>query len=214
MMALRYASLASERKRPGADDTESKVMMMNHYDYPRARFRRVALACAAVLATACSSRPASTVSGISADSVRRFTQAFYDWYVPMTHGWSQERTVDIALRARPEVFDSALARALTADSHAQSLVPNNVVGLNFDPLLATQDPCSHYEILRPDISRRPYQAWIHGDCVPAPNHPRVIAELEDRDGRLVFVNFRYPPSGADLLGILRDLENQRSAAGR
>jgi hypothetical protein len=77
-------------------------------------------------------------------SLQRFVQDFYDWYVPKAFGDHTGPAWDFALKYRKQAFSSELFRALQEDSDAQAKA-TDLVGLDFDPFLNSQDPCEQYE---------------------------------------------------------------------
>ena len=145
------------------------------------------------------------------DAVRDFVQKFYDWYVPSSRA-SSDRPAEIVLRERPSAFDSTLARGLKEDSDAQSKVAGDIVGLDFDPFLAAQDPCERYELVGVRKSGESYLATVRG-VGGCENHEEadVDAEVISRDGAWVFTNVRYPRLGGDLLTTLQKLRDDRKA---
>jgi hypothetical protein len=75
------------------------------------------------------------------ESVRGFVQGFYDWYVPKALDHKIFRAWDLALKTKSSVFSPELAQALREDSAAQDKAEKGeLVGLDFDPFLNSQDP--------------------------------------------------------------------------
>lgn len=144
------------------------------------------------------------------NSPRAFVQGFYAWYVPRalnddtTEGWNA------TLKLIHSNISPQLAELLEEDSAAQAKC-NELVGLDFDPFLYTQDPAEHYEVGRITQVGEHYRAEIHRIQSGRPNEkPDVIAEFMHRDGHWSFVNFHYP-GGADLLTILKSPRPKCSA---
>ncbi|HEY1774039.1 MAG TPA: hypothetical protein VGH91_12700 [Gammaproteobacteria bacterium] len=79
-----------------------------------------------------------------ADSVKTFVQTFYDWYVPSALKPQQSFSYEIVLNQKPDYFAPDLRSALKKDLDASEKNPDEIVGLDFDPILASQDPCNHY----------------------------------------------------------------------
>jgi hypothetical protein len=95
-----------------------------------------------------------------------------------------------------------LASLLVKDTSAQAKC-KELVGLDFDPFLYTQEPSGHYKVGAIRQLGKTYRA----DVFPAENDkesrkPDVIAEFEKREEHWVFVDFHYP-SGSDLITVLR-----------
>lgn len=134
----------------------------------------------------------------------RFVQRFYDWYTPRALKTSGHPSWYAALSLRESLFARPLLRALRADSEAQSHAEGEAVGLDFDPLLNSQDPCGRYEVGRTTHRNQTYWVEIHRVCAGRrSSSPTVTAELVLRDRSWVFVNFHYPHEHTDLLAALR-----------
>jgi hypothetical protein len=145
------------------------------------------------------------------DAVRAFVQSFYDWYVPTSRQVSADRPSALVLRERPSAFDPNLAGELKEDSDAQAKAPGDIVGLDFDPFLAAQDPCERYEVLDVRKDAQNYRVSVRGrgGC-ETHEEPDVDAEIISRDGTWLFTNFHYPRSGGtDLLTTLKKLRDDR-----
>ena len=143
--------------------------------------------------------------------VRDFVQDFYNWYVPAATNIGSGRPADLALQNRPSAFDPALARRLKEDSDAQAKVPDDIVGLDFDPFLAAQDPCERYEVMNAEAKAQHYLVAVRGvgGCEKH-DAADVIAEVASVNGAWVFVNFHYPGERqSDLLTVLKRLRDDR-----
>jgi len=144
---------------------------------------------------------------------RRFVQEFYDWYVPFTQKNMNGPTFDTALKRKPTVFSPTLLRALKADSEAQARA-QEIVGIDFDPFVSSQDPADHYDVRQARIKNDKCYVEIWRDSArdtsAKTGMPDVIAELRKRAGKWQFVNFRYPDLKSDLMTALAGLRKQRS----
>jgi len=143
------------------------------------------------------------------ESVRKFVQDFYDWYTPGAVKAVDEHK-EFNWKTRASDFDPALLRALKEDEDAQAKA-KEIVGIDFDPFLASQDPCAPYKARNVVQKGDRFLVGVDIACdnVTAEN-PAVTVELVMRNGHWIFVNFHYPdpkPSGSDLLSILKG--NQR-----
>lgn len=147
------------------------------------------------------------------NSVLQVVRKFYAWYVPATpegkwRGW------DAVLKERGSSMTNELARALKEDFEAQSREKDEIVGLDFDPFLASQDPCERYEVGKATRKEDRYWVEIYAVCAGKKrDKPDVIAELMPKGGSWVFANFRYPTEKTDLLRVLKQLRAQRSKPG-
>jgi len=144
--------------------------------------------------------------------VQDFVQEFYSWYVPVAANSRSGRPSDLALHTRPSAFDPSLVRQLKEDSDAQEKVLGDIVGLDFDPFLAAQDPCDRYEVVTVDPKAESYLVGVRGvgGCKKH-DEVDVIVEVASRNGALSFINFHYPgvDNGDDLLALLKRLRDDR-----
>jgi Protein of unknown function (DUF3828) len=150
------------------------------------------------------------------ESVRSFVSEFYQWYVPKTLEPHSGPAWDLALKHRSRVFSSELFRALKEDSNAQAKASGEIVGLDFDPFLNTQDPCERYEVGSIVPEEQTYRVEVFGTCSGTKKaKPDVLAQVELRGGHWVFTNFLYPnlekeyPNSANLLATLKALRQER-----
>ena len=145
-------------------------------------------------------------------SCRKFVQQFYDWYLPRAKDEHSGRAGDIVLKYRSSSFSLELRKRLKEDSDAQAK-SEDIVGLDFDPFLNTEDSgfkrCTAGKVIRKTESY-----WAEVSCVfpgPNPDKSQIMPELIFQQGRWLFVNFHYHfDSGDDnLLNILKKLRKDR-----
>jgi len=150
-------------------------------------------------------------------SCQKFTQEFFDWYAPLTQ--PRENTSVAAAQRKirqhePEVLDPKLLRALRADDEAQERAKGEIVGLDFDPFVGSQDPADHYETRKLSLegNKCSVEVWraSPSDTAEKSDKPDVVAEVVRQNGHWRFVNFRYPQLNADLLNVLASLAKNRS----
>ena len=135
-------------------------------------------------------------------SVRDFVQQFYSWYVPEALKEHKGPAWDLALQYRGADFDNGLARLLMNDSAAQARC-EELVGIDFDPLLNTQDPVERYAVGRISQAGPRYRAEIYAvDSGKPGERADVSAEVVNKNGHWKFVNFLYP-DGTNLVDILK-----------
>ncbi len=136
---------------------------------------------------------------------------FYDWYVPLALGDDSIPAFNFALQRRGALFSPELFRALKQDSEASAKANGYIVGLDFDPFLNSQDPDDRYEVGKVTHEEDSYSVEVFGIQSGKKNEkPSVFAVVTRRNGRWLFVNFRYPNSSAvDLLSVLRRLAQDR-----
>jgi hypothetical protein len=93
---------------------------------------------------------------------------------------------------------------------------DEIVGLDFDPFLNTQDPCNRYEVGKAIAKGNSYWVEVYGICSGKRSaKPDVWPEVVRVNGHWRFANFHYEhqageyPDSADLLGILKTLRQDR-----
>lgn len=147
-------------------------------------------------------------------SCREFVQGFYDWYVPKTRKLNAGRSWDLALKYRRAAFSPELVRRLREDSEAQAKVAREIVGLDFDPFLNSQDPDERYVV--GNIAAKGDTYWIDVHSLRSgqkSEKPVVVAEVVPEGERCLFVNFHYgkseQPERENLLGVLKSMRQNR-----
>lgn len=167
---------------------------MWHRVYARAMRTRRALFCLLIFLAL----PRATTAPKSA---RDFVQKFYNWYVA-----KGDDALRISLKQRSADLTPELARALKEDQAAQDKVEGEIVGLDFDPFLNSQDPCPRYETGAVNGSR----IDIHSVCEGRKSRrPDATVEVVSKNGRWLIANIHYPEGGGDLLSILKQLRQDR-----
>ena len=136
------------------------------------------------------------------DSCRRFVQAFYDWYAPLTQKETNAPTWERALREKRDAFTPALWQALENDARAQAQAQGDIVGIDFDPFLGSQDPAAHYRIRKVTVQGGKCSAGI----------ANAVAELIYTNGHWRFTNVRYPELKTDLTTVLAQTADERRKA--
>ncbi len=149
-------------------------------------------------------------------SVRDFVSEFYSWYVPEAVKKHKGPAWDLVLKYKGHTFSAELFRALRDDSRAQARVQGEIVGLDFDPFLNTQDPCESYELGNITRKDHHYRIDLYSVCSgKRSERPSVICEVARTNGNWVFVNFLYEnmmkeyPNSANLLATLKLLQEER-----
>ncbi|MGH9406014.1 MAG: hypothetical protein ACRD3D_09295 [Terriglobia bacterium] len=155
-------------------------------------------------------------NGNAAEIVKGFVQGFYNWYVPGALKTQETPAWSVALKYKRSTLSPTLFRALKEDSDAQAKASGEIVGLDFDPFLNTQDPCDRYEVGAVTPQKAGFQADIYGVCSGKRNEkPDVVAEVaRQQDGSWAFTDFVYPAIHRDLRGTLAALREQRQKSSR
>jgi len=144
------------------------------------------------------------------DAVRKFAQDFYRWYVPI----AVKDNIEIAIKQRPSSFSPQLLQALRDDAEAQAKAIGELVGLDFDPFLNSQDPSNYFVIGQINLRNDGYWVDIHtSKSAKAHAKPDVIAVVNQSGGHWFFTNFRFP-DGGDLLKTLQLLKQEREQSSQ
>ena len=140
-----------------------------------------------------------------------FARDFYGWYVLVSKEDGKGPACERALKRRSKVFSAPLASAIGEDLKAQSKIRGQVVGIDFDPFLNTQDPGDRYEVRSCERRGERYFVTVHRvHPVDPGERADVVAELCRIGGKWKFMDFHYPSGGSllQLLTILR-LDRER-----
>ena len=148
------------------------------------------------------------------ESCRAFVQDFYDWYVKAESSPNNKIGSFSLAQARPHAISAGLQKLLDADYRASESDPDEIVGLDFDPFLNTQDPSTKFTVQDATIKDGRCIAEVRGMQNGVPMES-VNPELDQAAGTWEFINFHYPAAGPkesdhDLLSILRQLSADRS----
>jgi hypothetical protein len=120
-------------------------------------------------------------------SPREFLQDFYDWYVPLANVDAPEPAVNNVLRLRPMAIDSTLLRLLKTDSILRVSSPGEVVGIDWDPFLLSQDPCGHYSVGHETGDGNTREFEVVGNCGAASAKGPFTVTVGKQRGRWVIV---------------------------
>jgi len=179
------------------------------------RYIGLSVLCLASFATQ-AAEPTSTHPAVQAQvttlqSAHDFVQGFYEWYVQKAQQQAQGWPVNDALQNKRWPLSEQIVSALKADRAAQDKVPDEIVGIDFDPFLAAQDTCFPYKTGKVTQAGTRYRVEVFdSNCTsPHPELATVIAEVEQRHGTWMFVNFIYPDTKDDLLSVLKGLKEER-----
>jgi hypothetical protein len=145
----------------------------------------------------------------SPESVRKFVQEFYDWYNAISHKNNQLSPDQRAIREQAHIFSADLIEALNEDYRASVKHPEEIVGLDWDPFLCSQELEDRYEAGAVKKQGKNYLVEVYGVTAGKKNRePNVIAEVSRSKGHFIFVNF-HSPHGGDLLSDLKKLKESR-----
>ncbi|WP_316415776.1 hypothetical protein [Mesoterricola silvestris] len=174
-------------------------------------FGRIALAygMGIALPISLSAQPARPVAATS--NIESFVQNFYNWYAPMAiRGGGDQSAWEVAIKKKGSLFTPQLLKALKADSDAQAKTPGEIVGIDFDPFLSSQDPVKRYVVGKVVQDGDKYLIEIFGvQPGKMKERPDVIAEVTALEGKFQFSNFNYQKN-RDLLDVLKKLAADRA----
>ena len=168
-----------------------------------------ASACLA-LAAACGGNPPPASSTTVEPAAAAFVASFYEWFAKPKTAGGGDLDWERVLQERPRSLDAPLLAALREDRAAAARNPGELVGLEFVPFTANQDPCEEYETgdatIVADRVRVPVFSVCNGRRLDAPS---VSAEVAKREGEWVFTNVIFG-DGDDLLAMLKRQSEERA----
>lgn len=159
-----------------------------------------------------------------------FVQDFYDWYIPEMTNNVPAPVSERVLKVKARSFSAELIRMLKADLEESKKVPDEIVGLDFDPFVNSQETPNHFVTgkctVTPSAAGNKYQVEVF-DTTDFANRknltgkkklaPQVTPELMYKSGQWYFTNFLYPSAkikgNESLLSILKILQDNRRKAG-
>ncbi|MBX9938313.1 MAG: hypothetical protein K2Y32_03640 [Candidatus Obscuribacterales bacterium] len=164
----------------------------------------------AAVATGNSKAQSHSLSKADESLCRQFVVDFYKWYAP-------KHTLEDAVKERGSQFSAKLYKALVKDIDAAGKSPDEIVGLDFDPILNGQDIADRYRVGKCRKKDGKYFVDVYSEwkdpSVPKSKGPDIVTELSMQNGRYVFDNFHYGETkfkeNENLLSILKVLENDR-----
>jgi hypothetical protein len=141
----------------------------------------------------------------------QFVQTFYDWYVPKAAKLGGDPVKD-ALKHKASSFSPPLREALLQDIEAQEKA-DEIVGLDFDPFLNSQDPGEPYVAVAAKAKGKTWLVSVHPMVAGGrASNPAVVAVIEKGEKGWRFTNF-LQPDGEDLLTLLARLKQDRQNFG-
>jgi hypothetical protein len=143
---------------------------------------------------------------------RQFVQKFYDWYVArekaLTKANSRKDVMEVAMQEKRSCFSPELLKALQEDVAAAHKDPGEIVGLDFDPILNSQEDPGRYVVgeLRAKGDHYLVDVFVVRDGKKEAK-PWIIPELVSKNGQWVFTNFHYEKE--NLVSVLQQLKKDR-----
>ena len=149
------------------------------------------------------------------ESARVFVQKFYNWYNKLynnqlTNCKNCENADKFTVEHKPQYFEAKLLRAYIEYFNAEPKKADEIIGLDFDPILAAQDVGFDYQTGSVKKVNGRFFIDIHCGQVGKSRmeilkEPIVLnAEVINTDGVWKFANFTYPnPNGGNLLDMLK-----------
>src|ERR1700761_2569522 len=108
-------------------------------------------------------------------SCQAFAQSFFDWYCDQIRDL---RTVNMPalIRAKRDLFTTEFYSYLRAEADAQAK-STEVVDIDMDYFLVSQDPCGKYLAQAPVQEGRVYSVEMRGVCVNGEGDQSVFAKI-------------------------------------
>ncbi len=146
---------------------------------------------------------------------KAYVQKFYDYYWKEAGRESKESADIRAIKNKNFAFSEELKTQLKADDAAAAKSPGEIVGLDFDPFLNSQEEPERYVAKKVSHKGDHYLVSVYttsGGKKEA--KPAVTPELELKNKQWIFVNFHYEksniPENENLLLILKALRAERA----
>ncbi|MBS1529493.1 MAG: hypothetical protein JSU01_04225 [Bacteroidetes bacterium] len=180
----------------------------------------LALLVAMVFLLSCNNKVKHPV-GNDKESARLFVQKFYDWYNNLSNTDSLHKSdtnIDFyTVKHKPQYFDKTLLNAFNKYYDAMPKHADEIVGLDFDPILDAQDIGFDYQTGTVKQIGDKFFIDIHcglqgkaRDTILA-SPTLIVVEVFKKDGLWKFANFSYPPpegTGENLLKMLTDSKKE------
>lgn len=147
-----------------------------------------------------SSDPGTVAADSEARAAMQYTQSFYEWYGPSGR-------LETVVRDSGHLFAPALLGALREDFAAQAANADEIVGLDWDPFLASQDPCPPYQAVSVNRRNDTLRVGIRASCGDSASLA-VIANVVRANGGFVFADFEH---GSDSGSLVKDLAALRAS---
>jgi len=148
-----------------------------------------------------------------AKSCRQFVQDFYNWYADNMNKASVAPSLEKVLSLKASSFSPELAVALKEDAVASAKVTDEIVGLDFDPILDTQSDVHKYTAGEANLKGANFLVPMFDNFEKKASVATVTAEVAYNNGHWIFKNFHYPksniPVNENLLSILKVLKAER-----
>jgi hypothetical protein len=150
-------------------------------------------------ASAANPSAAAVVTFASEAGARAFVQGFYDWYAGRMLAASKNRSgkgfgFSDAIRARPDSFSAELKRLLEEDYAAARKCPSEVVGLDWDPFLETQDTPGAYAVGKVEKTAQGFRMSVEDRKSRGVRNPVAQADVAFVGGHWTFVDFVEEPA--------------------
>jgi len=149
----------------------------------------------------------------STQTCHKFAQDFYNWYVPSQTKRGEAVTLKEIMTKKRDLFSGPLLEMLKEDNDAQSKAPGEIVGIDWNPFLNSQDPAEKYTVQNTDVLHDNCSAEIWSGRTISTKKPKpdIVAKLKWIDDGWKFVNFYMPDDKypTDLISALEKLKKSR-----
>ena len=159
---------------------------------------------APTVASAANPSASAVVTMASEAGARAFVQGFYDWYAGRMLAASKSKSskgfdfID-GIHGRPDSFSLELKRLLDEDYAASRKCPSEVVGLDWDPFLETQDTPGAYVVGQVEKTAQGFRMSIDDRKIPkGERNPVAQADVAFVGRHWMFVDFVEEPTDPKL----------------
>ena len=176
----------------------------------------VMTAIAALVLIACQAPQAFGQKPCATDAeCKAYVQKFFDYYVREASKDSKESADIRAINNKQFAFSQELQTQLKADDAAAVKSPGEIVGLDFDPFLNSQEQPAHCQAEKVTHTGDRYLVAVYSTLDgKKETKPNVTPELQLKNGQWTFVNFHYGksniPQNENLLLVLKALRAERT----
>ena len=149
-----------------------------------------------IIATAALANASAVHAQPDMRAARKFVVQFYNWYPYLASEDGPTPAWRCAVRKRANIFSDRLNYLLDRDFSEQDKC-DDLIGLDFDPFLNTQDPAPHYEVGRIKFTRNgTYFADVYGiQAGIRRSKPDVDAVFRKKNAQWQFIDFFYQNGG-------------------
>jgi hypothetical protein len=139
-----------------------------------------------------------------------YVQEFYDWYATQANrAGASGPAWNAIVTMRPTALDSTFLRLLKTDlTEKAKSPPGESVGLDWDPILNTQDPCPSYKADSAYVANAEFRVRVTGVCGEAAGNRSLDVVVDHRRGAWVIMTVRAE-EGYDAVRSLKEMQDKK-----